>query len=278
MTFVFFKKAADQRGFYEVLQRTFSEFKHYGVTEDLLQAKQEQLKMESSSSSLLIDKLYDLQHVYGTLNESLRGKYIDSDDYLTFAAEKIAKWSALQEATIYMDGFESFTSQEWELIKPLMVYGKKVTLTLTLDPEQLTQRDVTELSLFKRAMDTYRTLTNYAKEWSISIETPVVFLESKRFMTPTLKHLEAVYEKRPYQKLKPVDRAVSLVEATNRRTEIEEVARQIQTLVMEEDARFRDIAVLVRDLSTYRDLIETIFTDYKIPLFNDQKPHIKVVQ
>ena len=57
----------------------------------------------------------------------------------------------------------------------------------------------------------------------------------------------------------------------NRRAEIEGIARKIRRLVREEKYRYRDIALLMRNGQDYHELIETIFQDYEIPYFIDQK-------
>lgn len=267
-----FKKAADQHGFYDVLQRTFSEFKRYGVTEEVLADKQTELSQTSSSYPLLVDKLHDLLNIYSSLNQKLKGKYVDSDDYLTFAAEKLPEWGPLSDATIYLDGFDSFTPQEWVFLKPIFQHSEQLVVTLTADPDGMNATHQTSnLSIFKRAKETYERLVNFTKEWNVRIDKVTYLTEPLRFKSPMLQHLEKAFDKRPYPMSHEWDGAVSIIEAANRRTEVEEIARHIQTEVIEHNRRYREIAILVRDLPTYRDLIETIFTDYNIPFFSDQK-------
>lgn len=55
------------------------------------------------------------------------------------------------------------------------------------------------------------------------------------------------------------------------RAEVEGVAGEILSLVRDEEYRYRDISILVRQPDVYDDLIETIFGDYDIPVFIDQK-------
>jgi len=68
---------------------------------------------------------------------------------------------------------------------------------------------------------------------------------------------------------------VHLVEATTRRAEVEYAARTIRRLVMEEGWRYRQLAVIVRELDDYRSLIEAIFADYGIPFFTDQRRSVR---
>ena len=65
--------------------------------------------------------------------------------------------------------------------------------------------------------------------------------------------------------------SVHIAQAVNRRSEIEGIARKIRQLVREEKYRYRDIALLMRNPQDYQELIDTIFRDYEIPYFIDQK-------
>jgi ATP-dependent helicase/nuclease subunit B len=62
---------------------------------------------------------------------------------------------------------------------------------------------------------------------------------------------------------------VALTAATDQRCEVRDVACEILRLCRDEGYHFREIAVIVRDLTPYRALIETIFHDYEIPHFLD---------
>jgi ATP-dependent helicase/nuclease subunit B len=52
---------------------------------------------------------------------------------------------------------------------------------------------------------------------------------------------------------------------------VEGAAQEIIRLIREEGYRYRDIALLIRQTDTYHDLISTIFADYDIPVFIDEK-------
>ncbi|MCD8509062.1 MAG: hypothetical protein LRY73_03720 [Bacillus sp. (in: Bacteria)] len=64
---------------------------------------------------------------------------------------------------------------------------------------------------------------------------------------------------------------IEMIAAVHRRSEVEGVAREILHLVRDENYRFQDMAIVLRNLGDYVDLLDTIFTDYEIPLFMDQK-------
>lgn len=59
--------------------------------------------------------------------------------------------------------------------------------------------------------------------------------------------------------------------ASNRYSELQEVARQINRLVQEKKYRYRDIAVITKNQNEYASLIKVIFDIEKIPVFIDEK-------
>src|SRR5699024_7069314 len=64
---------------------------------------------------------------------------------------------------------------------------------------------------------------------------------------------------------------IQIAEAVHPRAEVEGVAQEIIRLVREENYRFRDMAIFIRETDMYHDLIGTIFSDYDIPVFIDEK-------
>jgi len=266
--FRIFQKAAEQQGFYDIFHHAISEFKRYNLSAEDLRVMWAFLKKDSADP-ILLNKLHDLQLIYDELEKALLNKYVDSDDYLTIATERLPKWQSLRDAEVWVDGFDSFTPQEQALLSVLMRHAKRVTVTLTLDRlyEEPTPRDLT---LFRVTSATCGRLMTLAREAKVPIEEPEILQDVWRFEKHSLVHLEQKFEERPFKQVRN-DGAVQIVEAVNRREEIEETAREICRLVRDEQLRYKDITVLVRDMSAYRDLFETIFTDYAIPIFLDQK-------
>lgn len=270
-----YQRAAHQQGFYQMLEEMISEFKRYCFTpQDVLRTQQDvaaAVGAKEERRDVLSDKLHDLQLIYADLEEALAGQYIDTEDSMALLAEKIPLAQHLQTAQVWVDGFYAFTPQELTVLRALLKQCQQVTITLTIDGAfDGTLTD--DMVLFRSTALTYRKLSEAAEETSTIIEEPLRLQETKRFAQhPELAHLETNYNKKPPQPFAGEAEGVYLRAAVNRRSEVEGAARQILRLVREEGARFRDIALLVRDLGSYHDLLETIFTDYGIPAFLDQQ-------
>ena len=259
-----YSKAADKAGFISRMEQMLIEFKRYCVQpQELIEVGQNE-----QSEKVLKDKLHDLQLIYENFEAEISNKYIDSEDYFRLLSEKINESLLLKNAEIYIDGFHSFTPQEYMIIEQLMKHCPEISITLTIDQLVHEQRP-DDLDLFRMSGENGRTLMEMAAVNGLSVEK-IILQEQQRWRNPALQHLESYFDSRPVQRYKGGG-SIHLAEAVNRRAEIEGVARNIRRLVHEENYRYRDIALLMRNGQDYHELIETIFQDHEIPYFIDQK-------
>ncbi|WP_028402539.1 helicase-exonuclease AddAB subunit AddB [Ectobacillus panaciterrae] len=264
-----FQKAAEQNGFFDQLGGMISEFKRHNLTPSNVYALWQELDTRSSKAHdvLLANKMYDLQLLYEDFERALIGKYLDSEDYMKLLIEKLPHSLYMKNALVYLDGFHTFLPQELDVVKQLLVGGANVTAALTIDEETPKH----ELDLFYTTSRTYSKLVSLAKETGTKIEASVQLTAQERFRSSSsLAHLEKYYESRPYKYFGD-EPDITIYSAANRRAETEGIAREIRKLVREEGYRYRDIAVIVRNGASYYDVIKTMFQDYKIPHFIDEK-------
>ncbi|MBY6036400.1 helicase-exonuclease AddAB subunit AddB [Fictibacillus nanhaiensis] len=268
-----FKKASEQNGFYELLELMMTELKRYCVTSEDLSWNAEtllSLGQKENNKKVLKDKLSDLSIISSSLEKSLAEKYLDSEDYLKLMQEKTPFSETIKNCEIYIDGFHSFTPQELEVTAELMANAKKVTIALTAEHTDDTQSTPHELDLFYMTKKTLQVLTQKARERGVEIIDPIVLHETPKFRSSSIAHIERNFDRRPAVGSSHHD-GVHLAAAVNLRAEVEGAARNIIELVRDGGYRYRDIAVTVRNAGSYQPLIETIFADYGIPVFLDQK-------
>lgn len=265
-----FQRASDQQGFYQLLEEMMTELKRYRLSpDDLGRVLETGDDSGTANHEVLADKMHDLGLIFGDLDIAMTGKYIDSEDSMRMLAEKIPRTVDLADAEVWVDGFYSFTPQECTVLESLMKQCRRVTITLTLD-QPYDGKLPDETTLFRTTAVTYQKLIRAADDAKVKIDQPLVMGAPNRFREPALAHLERNFEKRPPEVFDAADRII-VAQAVNRRSEAEGAAREILRLVRDEEMRFRDIAVLVRDMGTYRDLLATVFEDHGIPMFLDQK-------
>lgn len=266
--FLMFQKASDKHGFIEELEGMITEFKRHCITPDILK---EQIAFTKDNVNLQ-HKMVDLHYIYSELQVLLEQHYIDGEDQLQLLVEKIPVTNILQDAEIYIDGFHRFTPKELQIIAELLQVSKRMTIALTMDEKSL-QDHITELDLFYQTSTTYESLNNLARELEIEVEPlQSVPLQYEQLANEPLAHIEKHFDDRPAPAWRgEVDPHIKLAEAVHPRAEIEGMIQEILRLVREEGYRYKDIVVFVRDTAEYNDLIQTIFQDYHIPIFIDEK-------
>lgn len=263
-----FSKACEKQGFIDTLTTLITEFKRYGVTSEMLEKAVDDI----SEDNPLKDKLQELNFIYNEFELILAQRYRDSDDDLTMAAKKLSQSSLYKGADIWIDGFINFTPQEYKMISVLLSKAKRVTISLCADKLEDSTK-ISDTDVFSPVKSAYRKLVHIANESKTPIEKPVILGEPPvRFrQSPELAHLEKNLYAFPYKTLNEETKNISLFSAINIYTEIETAATDIIRLCRDNNMRFRDIAVVTRNLPAYEKLIEVIFSEYNIPYFIDRK-------
>ncbi|WP_019376201.1 helicase-exonuclease AddAB subunit AddB [Virgibacillus halodenitrificans] len=267
-----FQKAMEKQGFLSQLEKMITEFKRYNISPEALQSQMKEIEgyvHKESGEEALISKLDDLAYIYEKLMIALQNKYIDSEDQLQLLADKISESSLLEDAEVYLDGFHRFTPNELVVVEALLKKSKSVTIALTVDG---VETEASELDLFYQTVETYHQIQQIAIENQIPLEETVQLDPANgRFSNrPYFAHLEQYFDVRPAPQFDG-ETPIRIAEAVHPRAEVEGVAQEVIRLVREENYRFRDLAVFIRQTDTYHDLIATIFEDYDIPVFIDEK-------
>lgn len=265
-----FERAARQPGFLLQLDTTLHELAQYEHTPTDVASVA--AVMPGSTGR----KMADLAVVWEAYRQALAPNYADTDTYLARAAQAAEHCSLLHHARIWVDGFSGFTPQEHAMLAVLMNIADEVNLALCLDAAamQHPERVSDPLGLFNQVQQTYARISQAIIAAQVKQEPPLLLSQVQRFQRPELTHLE-----REFTRMQPTPWADSapglhLVEAANRRTEVEAVAREIQRLCRQEGLRYRDMAVVTRQLEPYRQLIAAVFTSAGIPHFIDQRTPI----
>lgn len=266
------RKAAEQKGFTEKLAAAMAEFKMYRITPWDLEGSAKYFAATAQHVPLQ-DKLKDLSILYQAWEEFLSDRYQDLEDCLTLLGEQIPQSAFINNASIWIDGFKGFTPQEYYVIEQLMRTAGDVYITLCLDPKK-EEFPAQETSEFHSLWKTWQYLMKIARENGLAGEYITLPEEGlPRFANaPGISHLESHFFSYPCKVFtEDIQQQIALVCAANPRAEIEGVARKIREFCRNSGLRFRDITILLRDMALYSALIETIFADYEIPVFIDQK-------
>lgn len=264
--FQIFEKATDKLGFLTELDDLITEFKRHQIQPEHLEQQLE----NTVGNEPLTRKLTDLHYIYEQLNKLLKDKYIDGEDQLDLLIDRIKETPTLQNTEIFIDGFYRFTPQELAIVEELLQVADQVTITLIASEDSIDE-PLDELDLFHQTKETYARLQTLAKEINITEKAPV-FLHGKTTRKKPFLHLQQYFDNRPTPVFQEsVEESIILAEAVHPRAEIEGVIQEILYLVRHKGYRYRDIALFVRDTDEYYDLMQTLFDDYNIPVFIDEK-------
>lgn len=265
-----FHHVADQQGFYKELSSLIAEFKGFQVSSEDLVAAIGRMENESSNDKTFIQqKINDVQIVYEAFSNYMKDKYLDSEDYLNLLIQEIPKSNYVKDSIIYIDGYYDLAPQERTVVETLMNHCFDVKFALTIDRPY---DDIlpNQLDLFHKPAILYQQMKQSALISQQTIEAPVICHHNLRSKTKALLHLEEHFDSRPIKASFETD-GIEIISATNRRAEVQAIARDIIKKVRDEGYRYKDIAVFLRNGESYSHLLSTIFHTYQIPIFIEEK-------
>ena len=247
----------------ELALRMITEFKKHNVNYKMLKDT-----IEKVDDKYLQLKLTDTKNILEKYQKRIEGNYIDEADRLDLLAQNIELVDFFNDAVIYIDEFAGFTPNEYQIIEKLCTLAKEITVTICTD--SLEKVDNMDESIYYFNKITAEKLLEIAERNGCFIDR-IDMGEPKKFLSKELQNLEkSIYSVSP-TKWEDETEDISIFSAQTPMSEIENVAKTILKLVKEDEYRFRDIAVVCANIDTYSSLIRSIFVQYYIPVFIDEK-------
>ena len=273
-----FDRVADKPGLVRQVAGALDELMREDVDPQQLAKLAEQREADDPLGAA---RLADLTRLYQAYLDYLIDDRIDPAQYLGLAAERLTMCRIFDGAEVWVDGFAGFTQQEYNLLTELARRAASMEITLLIDATA-SAIDAVELpapsySLFSRTERTVVRLRRAFGAASIPMENPVRLsrVETSRFQPIELAQIEAhLFRSPPKTKIaSPRPEVIRVVEAPDRRSEVQAAIAEIQRLMREADPpmRYRDVAIIVRDLALYHDLIAGAMRAHGIPCFIDHR-------
>jgi len=262
-----YKNSCRQDGFINELMEFLAGLKQRAISAQDITAMLQVI----DNDSLLGRKLHDLALIYEQFNTYLHEHYIDSEDYINLFIEKMSFSRYLTTARIWVDNFATFSSQSIRILEKLITICREISISLTMSNDN-SPRDA---ELFTLSQRSYYILSQMARDNGIAIKLiNIDETSAHQFKDKELIHLERELYAYPTRKyLEPVNN-INIFAAPNPDSEVEDVAIRIISLVRDEGYRWRDIAVICNDLTSYGGVVRRVFREYEIPYFMDQKKNI----
>ena len=251
----------------ELMMQTEAQCKTSCVSaDDLLQAAEALPEGEP-----LRDKLTDIGLTLSTFEQRLGERFDNAQDELTRLGAILGKEgkALFGDTHIYIDSFTDFTAQELGVLHALFAAAPSVSVTFPLkDPRE------TGIHLAS-VIDTHKKLLRMAKELSLR-----VFFEENDDMRPDtalsyLSHnlFDMTAEPAPLSMSEAGE--VTLCECASPFEEATAAAAAIQRLVRD-GCRYRDITVVVRDVSAWNGILDAALEKEGVPFFISEKRDITV--
>ncbi|MCL2216238.1 MAG: PD-(D/E)XK nuclease family protein [Defluviitaleaceae bacterium] len=266
---IYYKSSSDKHGFVEELCGTITELNHYRVSAEELTDR------AVGSSPALAAKLSDIALILTTYRETVKDKYLLTDDMPELLCQKLEAFSheplkLLDGADFWVDGFSGFTPQERQVLLYILKRANRLTVTLTL-PTQ---------AAASAPYETMEQLTQMARDSRIPVEPHIYMKENYRHINaPGLAYfVENFGDSGAIAYLAGHDgrndASIEIISAADRYAAVYATAGRILQLVRENGHRFRDIAILCGDRTHYEKILQTVFDRLGIPLFVDTETDI----
>lgn len=262
---VLYKTSINHKGFTDSLGSTMAELMQYNVTSDMLLST-----IENMDESNLKYKLKDIEKIYNAYSSALKSGYISSENTLDILSDIIENSNIIKESEIWIDGFKSFTPQEYSVIEALLKYSKNVTISLTVD-KAVTDTDLSDA--YYETKTTISKLNKLAQYNGITIEKPVILTNWQRFNNNELKFLADNYLSYKAKKYNDKCEHIKIYNAPQKYDEIDMVCSKINSLIKTGNYKYEDIAVIIGAEEYEKPLCNSL-NHYNIPNFIDTRKDI----
>ena len=282
-----YQKVANLPGFLSSLDRTLREMIQCRQSAEQLRAAANRLRVEAQPSgthigeSVLADKLQDLALLLESWDRVRPAGSIDAEMLPGIIENALVNDERLKDISLYTDAFSSISMMEIQLLSLLAKKANHLVITLLADPTSPVfgnpMAAPAPMGVFHRTEQLYQRLMRQFQLAGAIIEKPIFLHTAQRFIkSPALACLESQLfssGKRQSGDVTSSD-AIELVACQSPVEEVLCAGRRIRAMVAA-GMRYRDIGVIVSDLTRYDRLINTTFAALDIPFFLDQRQSLK---
>ncbi len=270
-----FRQSARRPGFAQQLSRLLGELQQHQLTAAKLRA----LAAAKNLRPELESKMSDLALLLEKYADWLKQRDLqDANRLLDFATDALRNESIIQNSkfkiqNLYLDGFAEMTPQELDLLAAIIPFCQNATLAFCLESEP--QSETSWLSIWSSIGKTFqqcRARLENLTDCEIKIERLQREPGKNRFAENSdLAWLEQNWTQPAGAEsaIRNPQSAISITACENPNAEAVFAAREILKFVRAGN-RFRDCAVLVRNLDGYHKSLAREFRRYGIPFFLDR--------
>lgn len=252
--------------FVEKLINVYDELKYYSISIYDLEEKARQI-----SNKPRRDKILDISLIISAYDALLNEGFADTKNDLDILEQFILESELIKGYTIYFDAFNSFTPQELKVVRAIILKAQNVIFSLCLD--EMDDKDG-GYGLFSNGKATATKLLNIANKENITVSNHLLLDKSYRFHSDDLAFLEKNIFLPSPNKLNEKAENVAIYSAKDAFDEASFIAAEISRLVRAENYRYKDIVLVGRNVEEYKGIIDQVFSNFDIPLFDDKRSEL----
>ncbi|HXS69871.1 MAG TPA: PD-(D/E)XK nuclease family protein [Candidatus Polarisedimenticolia bacterium] len=284
-----FRASARLTGFARQLSLVLREFQSNQLTSDALR----KLAADAHDAGSLSSKLHDLALLLESYLAWLEAHGLQDVNCVLSAATDALKSpkskvqspkadGAKMIGGLWLDGFAELSVQELALLAALVPHCERATLAFCLDANAPADSWLSHWASVQKTVEQCRKTLSAIPGAEISTKSLVRDLEKSRFVTPALATLEQSWSETDltqHATCNTPHAGLHLVTCTDPDAEAIFAAREILKFIRtprtdKTQNRFRDAAVLVRDLEKYHEPLQRVFSRYGIPFFLDRRESV----
>ena len=219
-----------------------------------------------SGNQALSEKCSELSVIMSAY-DTLLNSFDDRKTALSRLADSLEKDDEFQDYTFFVDAFNTFSEEEYKVLRVLIRRAKDVYVTICADTEHgISDRT----NIFYHPKRVFAKLTAIAKEYGIPVDTGTVLSNSGRYKNG-LGELESGIFRREKITFDGIPDGITLWTSPDRLSECDAVARECKRLTREEGYRARDIAIIESSDGDYdRDMTDAL-RRAGLPVFEDRR-------
>lgn len=244
------------------LAKVFEDFKRNGIDS-------ESLFSVAQDAPAINGKLKDISIIYSQYSADVKNSEGDMEDmYINLSQTLPERYT--DSTNIFIDGFESFTYGQYQILSRMMEKSDNVYITLTADNHFDNSNGIHPLSY---TAITAQKLINLAKKAGVRI-APITKLSTKhRFLNETLADIDDFLLGKDITKTESENAYINVF--VNQFEEVSYVVAKINSLV-KEGYSYTDIAIVCPQIEKYEHQLQESLTLAKMPYFIDQSRIITV--
>ncbi len=229
------------------------------------------LSSEMLDDGILKSKLYELSVISKAYEALVERSFVDDETSLDKLHSLFPEIPWIDGKTVFVDGFRSFSAQEYKILGDILKRAKDVYITACVDK---ISTDGEKNSVFAYTRDTAKKLISLNERCSLP---PVKIIKTQKdgyYSSKELNHLEGQLYSIVPEKYQAQVNDIEICAGENFIAECDYVAARVKKLICENGYRCRDIAIISRNEDEYEFQIKSSLKKFDLPVYIDKRQPI----